>query len=220
VTEGCPSDDVLAEQVAYYRAIAPEYESLSLPGAGGPEVVAALEAFRPQGDVLELACGPGMWTEILLRHADSVTAVDASPEMLARARARVGEARVHFIQDDLFSWQPERRFDVAFFGFWLSHVPDDRFDTFWSFIAACLHPGGRVFFVDDAFRPPEELIEGEASSIIQRRASSGATFRIVKVPYQLATLEQRLASLGWRCNTQQTSGPFYWGAASRAEPAR
>ncbi len=63
------NDDLLAEQIAYYRAIAPEYESLSLPGAGGPEVVRALEAFAPVGDVLEFACGPGMWTEILLRHA-------------------------------------------------------------------------------------------------------------------------------------------------------
>lgn len=212
-------DDVLVEQVAYYRTIANEYESLALPGAGGPEVVAALEAFRPEGDVLELACGPGMWTEVLLRHATNVTAVDASPEMLARARARVGEDRVRFIQADLFTWRPEQRYDVVFFGFWLSHVPDDRFDAFWSFIATCLHPGGRVFFVDDAYRPPEELIEGEASSIIERRASDGAAFRIVKVPYQLGSLAQRLASLGWQCHAVQTSGPFYWGTVRRAPAA-
>jgi demethylmenaquinone methyltransferase/2-methoxy-6-polyprenyl-1,4-benzoquinol methylase len=85
-------DALLAEQLAYYRAAAPVYESLALPGWGGPEVVAALESFKPKGDVLELACGPGMWTEHLLRHAASVTAVDGAPEMLARARARVGEA--------------------------------------------------------------------------------------------------------------------------------
>jgi hypothetical protein len=29
--------------------------------------------------VLELACGPGVWTGHLLRHASEVTAVDASP---------------------------------------------------------------------------------------------------------------------------------------------
>jgi SAM-dependent methyltransferase len=84
-------DPLLAEQVAYYRAVAPDYESLSVPGGGGSEVAAALEAFAPAGDVLELACGPGMWTELLLRHATSVTAVDAAPEMLARARALVGD---------------------------------------------------------------------------------------------------------------------------------
>ena len=98
------SDALLAEQIAYYRALAPEYESHSLPGWGGPEVAAALEAVRPAGDVLELACGPSMWTEILLRHATSVTAVDAAPEMLARARARGGEGRARVEQAALFSW--------------------------------------------------------------------------------------------------------------------
>ncbi|GAA4618939.1 hypothetical protein GCM10023195_85440 [Actinoallomurus liliacearum] len=55
------SQDVLDEQVAYYRARAPEYESGVLPFLG-PELSAALDAFRPAGSVLELACGPGIWT--------------------------------------------------------------------------------------------------------------------------------------------------------------
>jgi demethylmenaquinone methyltransferase/2-methoxy-6-polyprenyl-1,4-benzoquinol methylase len=217
-----PADPLLAEQLAYYRAVAPEYESLSLPGLGGSEVVAALEAFAPAGDVLELACGPGMWTEILLRHASSVTAVDGASEMLARARARLaagtasgGEASVRFVHADLFAWRPDRRYDVVFFGFWLSHVPPERFAAFWRFIDDCLAPGGRVFFVDDAFRPPEELIEGEASSTIERRTGTGAAFRIVKVPYRPAQLEQQLDALGWCFSIAPTSGTFYWGAGAR-----
>jgi len=209
-------DQLLEEQKTYYRAVAPEYESLSIPGGGGQEVAAALDAFRPTGDVLELACGPGMWTELLLRHAASVTAVDAAPEMLERARALVGEGRVHFVQADLFSWRPGRRHDVVFFGFWLSHVPRDRFAAFWSFVDDCLEPAGRVFFVDDAFRPPEELIEGESSSTIQRRVSDGTAHRVVKVPYRPAELEEQLALLGWRFQVTQTSGAFYWGAGSRS----
>lgn len=49
-------DPLLAEQLAYYRAIAPEYEDHALPGPGEGELIAALDAFRPTGDVLELAC--------------------------------------------------------------------------------------------------------------------------------------------------------------------
>jgi ubiquinone/menaquinone biosynthesis C-methylase UbiE len=213
-----PVDPLLAEQLAYYRAFAPEYVSLSVPGGGGSEVAAALEAFAPAGDVLELACGPGMWTELMLRHATSVTAVDAAPEMLALAIARLGEGegRVRFVQADLFSWRPDRRYDVVFFGFWLSHVPRARFDAFWRFIDDCLKPSGRVFFVDDAFRPPEELIEGEASSTIERRTGAGVAYRIVKVPYAAAELERRLHELGWQIVVAQTSGMFYWGAGSRA----
>lgn len=208
-------DPLLAEQIAYYRAIAGEYEDHAIPGPGGRELIDALDAFRPTGRVLELACGPGGWTERLLRHADSVTAVDAAPEMLARAKARVGEERVRFVQADLFSWRPDRRYEVVFFGFWLSHVPLDRFEWFWSLVADCLEPAGRVFFADDAYRTPEELIEGESSSTIRRRLNDGTAYRAVKVPHRPADLEAQLRQLGWRIAVTAI-GPFYWGAGARS----
>jgi len=52
-----------------------------------------------------------------------VTALDAAPEALALARQRVRGLPVEFIQTDVFTWQPSRRFDTVFFGFWLTHVP-------------------------------------------------------------------------------------------------
>src|SRR5829696_6237994 len=129
-------EPLLDEQIAYYSARAPEYHEGVIPGAlGGGEIEAALDAFRPAGDVLELACGPGTWTPQLLRHADALTAVDASPEMIAIASSRAGRAaRVRFVEADLFSWKPDRRYDVVFFGFWLSHVPLERFESFWSLV--------------------------------------------------------------------------------------
>ena len=135
------------------------------------------------------------------------------------ARASEGARRRRsraFLQADLFSWRPDRRYDVVFFGFWLSHVPKDRFEEFWALVADCLAPGGRVFFVDDAFRTPEELIEGESSSTIERRLLDGTTYRAVKVPHRPADLEQQLASLGWRFTVTQTSGHFYWGSGARS----
>jgi SAM-dependent methyltransferase len=203
---------LLAEQIAYYRALAAEYEDHSISDLGELEVTAALDAFDVTGHVLELACGPGTWTERLLRHATSLTAVDAAPEMLARAKARVGEDRVRFIQADLFTWAPDRRYDVVFFGFWLSHVPLDRFETFWSLVARCLEPAGRVFFVDDAYRTPDELIEGVGSSTIRRRLNDGTAYRAVKVPHGPADLEERLTRLGWRIQVTRAKGLFYWGA--------
>src|ERR1700761_4432001 len=98
-TEPVPElDRLLAEQRAYYQALAPDYlsQGLDLPG----------------GSVLELACGPGTWTPQLLRHAADLTAVDASPAMLEVAAARVGRDRVRFVQADLFTWRPGRRYDV------------------------------------------------------------------------------------------------------------
>jgi demethylmenaquinone methyltransferase/2-methoxy-6-polyprenyl-1,4-benzoquinol methylase len=166
--------------------------------------------------VLELACGPGTWTSQLLHHAEDVTAVDASSEMLAIASARVGMERVRFVSADLFRWQPDRRYDVVFFGFWLSHVPPERFASFWSLVAKCLKPDGRVLFVDDGYRTVEELIEGEQSSTVQRRLTDGTAYRIVKVPHRPADLERQLERIGWRIKVHSTSGPFFWGAGSRA----
>lgn len=208
-------DPLLAEQIAYYRAIAREYEDHAITNDGASEIVAALEAFSPSGDVLELASGTGIWTERLLRFADSLTCVDAAPEMIARAKARVGDDRARFIRADLFSWTPDRRYDTVFFGFWISHVPLDRFEAFWSTIADCLQPGGRVFFTDDAYRPPEELIEGAVSSTVERKLLDGTAFRAVKVPHTAPALQSRLARLGWDISVTQTTGPFYWGAGTR-----
>ena len=47
-----------------------------------------LDRFRPTGKVLELVCGTGPWTEEPPRCVASVTAVDASPEVLELNRAR------------------------------------------------------------------------------------------------------------------------------------
>lgn len=208
---------LLAEQVDYYRAVADEYFDGQLDAPGGDELVAAVDAFAPAGEVLELACGPGTWTPQLLRYATTVTAVDASPEMLALAKRRVAPDldRVRFVRADLFSWAPERRFDVVFMGFWISHVPEDRFADFWGRVERSLVPGGRVLFVDDAYRTAEELVEGEASTTIRRRLRDGTPHRLVKVPHTIEGLEGELSALGWDIRVHATRGPFYWGAGGR-----
>ena len=125
-----------------------ECRVVSRTGASPPE----LRRFGPKGRVLELACGTGLWTVELARHAAGITAVDASPEVLDINRARLQETLpevpVRYVRADLFDWRPEEAYDVAFFGFWLSHVPPGRFAAFWDLVRAALRPGGRAFFVD------------------------------------------------------------------------
>ena len=207
---------LLDEQRAYYRALAPDYLSQELDLPGYDELAEAVERFRPAGSVLELACGPGVWTSALLRHAADLTAVDASAEMLAIAAARAHSSRVRFIQADLFAWRPRHRYDVVFMGFWLSHVPAQRWAPFWSMVDDCLKPGGRVFFCDDAYRTEAELIEGPGSSTIRRKVADGTAYRIVKVPHTPAGLETQLRQLGWHITVHPTAGPFYWGDGQRA----
>lgn len=72
---------LVAEQVAYYRAHAPNYDVAYL----GRDWDRCIEELPIAGDVLELACGTGHWTPLLAARARSVTALDAAPEALALA---------------------------------------------------------------------------------------------------------------------------------------
>ena len=75
--------------------------------AAARALIARLAAgMRPAGSVLEIACGTGLWTEALAGWADTVTAIDAAPEMVAIARDRVRSAHVSFEVADVFSWGP------------------------------------------------------------------------------------------------------------------
>lgn len=52
-------------------------------------------------DVLEIGCGTGKNTAWLAEHAASVIALDLSPEMLAKAGARVVSDAVKFVEHDI-----------------------------------------------------------------------------------------------------------------------
>ena len=228
---------LLEEQKTYYRERAPEYDQVYFregPHDRGPEfnarwfretkaLEAAVEGFAPTGRVLELACGTGLWTRYLVRTADELTAVDAAPEVIELNRERVDDPRVRYEVVDLFSWEPEGRFDSIFFGFWLSHVPPDGFDDFWRRLATWLEPSGRVLFVDD--RSPlawEERHSSHADDdpVARRRLADGREFRIVKAFYAPEQLAGRLAEIDWRAETHGTGEFFLYGSAVPNGPRR
>ena len=218
-------------QLAYYRARAEEYDEWFLRQGAydrGPEwnrrwfseldqVRRELDRFGPTGEVLELACGTGLWTVELARHAAGVTAVDASPEVLEINRARLAEAGhgtpVRYIGADLFDWRPDGAYEAVFFGFWLSHVPPERFEAFWELVRSALRPGGRVFFVDSLGAETQDEKERRGRDprghTTVRRLNDGREFRIVKVFYDPAALEERLADLGWRFSVRTTEHLLY-----------
>ena len=236
-TVGEPVGDLLAEQVRYYRARAGEYDDWWFRRgrydrgedantrwfAEAAEAQAALDRFGPVGDVVELACGTGLWTERLVAHADQITAIDSSPEAIELARERVGEApTVEYVQADLFAWEPERCYDVCFFAFWLSHVPEERFASFWEKVERALKPDGRVFFVDSA--PSERAsaadhkLQSRGEQTMLRRLADGSEYRIVKHWFLPVDLQRRIAALGWQVEVAMTSEFFVYGEARPERP--
>ncbi|MDR3692402.1 MAG: class I SAM-dependent methyltransferase [Fimbriimonas sp.] len=223
-------DAALEEQKAYYRARAAEYDEWFLRRgryARGSEhserwfreverVVADLEQFAPYGQALELAGGTGLWTLRLAPHAEQVTVVDASREMIEINKERLEGHAVRYLEQDIFSFEPDRRYDFMFFSFWISHVPSDLFDEFWAMVKRCLKPDGKVFFLDSLKEPQstavDHVLPGEDhSETLVRRLNDGREFRIFKLFYKPDELRERLDGLGLDTTVLATENFFLYG---------
>ena len=227
------STQTLQEMVLYYQERAREYdqwfyrqerfdrgaENNARWFAEAEEVFAALQASGFVGDVLELASGTGIWTERLVRMATTVTAVDASPEMIEINRAKVASERVSYVLADLFSWRPERLYDAVFFGFWVSHVPRERLDDFLASVAAMLRPDGKVFFIDGRRETTSTAIDhqlpAEESQTMVRKLNDGRAFEIVKNFYDPVDLAARCTRAGFEIKVCETATYFFYGYGTR-----
>lgn len=233
---------LLADQIAYYRARAAEYDEWWVRAgrfdrgallnaawrADAAAVEAALDAYlvaaRPRR-ALELACGTGLFTRRLAAVVADVVAVDASPEVIALNRARRTGAtpagRITYVESDVFAWRSAERFDLVFFSFWLSHVPPSRFASFWEQVRASLAPGGTVYLIDSAFdrtsTAKDHVLPGADAQIVTRRLNDGREFRIVKVFYKPGELNARLIALGWNPGITQTQRYFIHGTVRPEE---
>jgi len=228
---------LLAEQVAYYRARAGEYDEWWLRTgrydrgaalnaqwlAETDAVEAALDAFlreRTPQRVLEFACGTGLFTRRLAALAPRIVAVDASPEVIAINRARCAGllAEIEYVDGDIFDFRPTERFDLVFFSFWLSHVPDTCFARFWQQVRDCLAPGGAAYLIDSArdqtSTARDHVLPGTDASVMTRRLNDGREFRIVKLFHRPDELSSRLAALGHAAAIAQTPRYFIHGSAS------
>jgi 2-polyprenyl-3-methyl-5-hydroxy-6-metoxy-1,4-benzoquinol methylase len=220
--------DILQEQIQYYRERALEYDEWFFRQgryhrgeehrqqwcAEVAEVEVALRAAAPSGYILELACGTGLWTQQLAPVATHLTALDAAPETIAINQQRVGAASVEYIVADLFDWTPSQKYDFIFFGFWLSHVPMERFAPFWQMVQGALKPNGRVFFVDSLLTQASTarnhaLLNQQGYS--ERKLNDGRTYRVVKVFHEPDRLQASLQSLGWWGNVDRTPSYFIYG---------
>jgi SAM-dependent methyltransferase len=219
---------VLEEQKRYYAARAPEYddwwfrrgryaldrERKARWDADVAEAEAALAAFRPEGSVVELAAGTGLWTTHLARTASRLVAVDSSSETLARNRERV-QGDVEYVVADVFAWKPSERFDLCFFSFWHSHVPEARFAEFWRLVRSALRPGGRVFLVDSGAGDRAHTGRPAGNEHELRSVSDGREFTIVKRRWEPEELTRAVAPFGFRLDLRDTTnGCFLVGGGS------
>ena len=113
--------------------------------------------------VIEVGCGTGRNTEWLARReagSTNIVALDFSEEMLARARARVRDQRVRFLQHDARATWPlaDASADVVIAMLILEHVEHLR--PFFAEAARTLSAAGELFICE--LHPMRQRLGGQA----------------------------------------------------------
>lgn len=225
--------DVLQQQIQYYRERAGQYDEwfyrlgrydrgAELNQRWFDEVAVVMQALQGLGSfdqVLELACGTGIWTGELIKIGQHVTALDASPEVIALNQARINNSRVSYEQVDLFAWQPAQTYDLVFFSFWLSHVPPELLDAFLDKVAQATERGGRVFLIDsrasDTSTAKDNPLRPDEQVYRTRKLNDGREFTIVKMFYEPDELAAKLTQHGLEAEVSTTDNYFIYASATR-----
>jgi SAM-dependent methyltransferase len=123
--------------------------------------------------VLHLQCHFGMDTLRVALAGGEVTGVDFSPKAIAYARALAEELGIvaHFIESDIYAFEPATEFDLVFSSWGvLSWLPDVR--AWGRLVARALRPGGTFF-----------LAEAHPTAMLFEAASEGSEQLRLHYPY-------------------------------------
>jgi trans-aconitate 2-methyltransferase len=167
----------------------------------GPQVAmaeAVLDRLELRGDetVLDAGCGTGRVTRLLLDRLPRgrVIAVDASPDMVARAREELRDRRADIREADLATLRlaEGEQVDAVFSNATFHWVPDHA--ALFAALAAALRPGGRV----SAQCGGEGNVAGVHAAALQAAADSGLGDRFAgwPGPWNFAGAEETEARLG------------------------
>jgi ubiquinone/menaquinone biosynthesis C-methylase UbiE len=197
------ADALVAEMQVYYARRAAQYDSSM--GYDQPSVIRALEpvaeALRDEmrgRAVLEIACGPGFWTERVAGAAREIVASDYNESVLALARERrIDSTHVMFVRADAYDLSPiAGTYDGAFAVDFFAHVPASRISGFLDGLHRRLLPGTRVAFCDQTPWPASVtgLRDAEGNHLQERTLEDGSRYRVIKHFFSDAELRATFAS--------------------------
>jgi|688.fasta_scaffold305602_2 ubiquinone/menaquinone biosynthesis C-methylase UbiE len=157
--------------------------------------------------VLEIACGPGFWTQFAAETAVSVTATDYNSLTLDEARKkRLPLDRVSLLQADAYRLDLiPGFFDALLAVDWLAHVPLSRMEGFLAGAIRRVRSGSPIVFIDQL--PGEHSVTGvfddEGNPIQERRLSDGSSFRVIKHFLSDAQIEALFSGLAGELSIQR-----------------
>jgi tRNA (cmo5U34)-methyltransferase len=102
--------------------------------------------------VIDLGAGTGLMTAHFAAAFTRArfTLVDLAPDMLARARERLGDGdRYQYLQGDYIAWPFEGNFDLVISCLSIHHLEDDAKRRLFARVADALQPGGAFINADE-----------------------------------------------------------------------
>lgn len=143
--------------------------------------------------MLEMGCFDGHMTEMLAKNYDSVTVVEASDDLIAKAKKRVPSAT--FIHSMFEDWTPEKKFDLIYIVHTLEHLDDPS-----GVLARArewLAPGGFLFAVVPNAHAPSRQLAVEMGMITHDAAvTEPERVHGHRITYSLDTLQRDVRKSG------------------------
>ena len=158
---------------------------------------AALDAGKR---ALEIGCGTGLFTEKFARTGAQIVAVDISPDLLEKARARgLPESRVCFLAKPFEQCDRDGPFDAVIGSSILHHLD---IQPALARILALLKPGGVMCFAEPNLVNPQIMLQKNVPWIRERLGDSPDERAFIRWP-----LEQLLLKTGFE---RVVITPFDW----------
>jgi ubiquinone/menaquinone biosynthesis C-methylase UbiE len=180
---------IVEEMQAYYGRRAPIYdESMGYTDPAAVErlarVIGAITKQLAGRTVLEIACGPGFWTQALSAVASTIAALDYNRSTLAEARRKALDwERVSLVVGDAYRLAfSNGAFDGAVAIDWLAHVPKSRVSGFLGGLHTALRPGARVVFCDQTPGSDSKtgVYDDQGNHLQERTLPDGSRYRVIK----------------------------------------
>jgi ubiquinone/menaquinone biosynthesis C-methylase UbiE len=163
-------------------------------------------------DVLEIACGTGIWTLQASTVARSVFATDLNENMLCLAKSRLrGRANVVFRQMDAFDAKHLGcRFDAGLAAWWISHVPKSRLPEFFESFHRALLPGAIAVLMDDTEGTMDvtSSTDDDGNSYTIRALPDGTEYEIIKNPFDERGVRELLGAVASDISLRSFS--YHW----------
>jgi SAM-dependent methyltransferase len=209
--QGMILDELLEQQREFYDQRATEWRDWieCYMGPVSPRIRALLgeTIALHDSEVLEVAAGTGYLTQWLAGIARHVSALDASPSMLAELDS-LGLSNVTTMCHDVFDWSPSCSYGAVVCANWLSHVPNELWTAHWAMLDRALCPGGVVVAIDATVDEiphlgghpwwQSRLDDGHREPLTTRELNDGRRYTVVKQFWEPEQLLADVRPLGWR----------------------